>query len=94
MSPVPHCTLALRNDRANRNVEARHAPERSRLRTKLPDALSHQCGWLRIDRGDVAEPRGGHANHAMFWTIMKAGGGKPSMTWRPQSTATSAGLKC
>jgi superoxide dismutase, Fe-Mn family len=29
-------------------------------------------------RTDVRNNLGGHANHTMFWTIMRAGGGKPS----------------
>src|SRR5712692_669100 len=35
---------------------------------ELPDAI----------RTGVRNNLGGHANHAMFWTIMKAGGGRPS----------------
>ena len=34
----------------------------------LPDAI----------RTGVRNNLGGHANHAMFWTVMKAGSGKPS----------------
>src|SRR5260370_40340746 len=34
----------------------------------LPDAI----------RTGVQNNLGGHANHSMFWTVMKAGGGKPS----------------
>ncbi len=31
-------------------------------------------------RSAVRNNGGGHANHSMFWTLMKAGGGKPSGT--------------
>lgn len=30
------------------------------------------------ERGAIRNNGGGHLNHSMFWTIMKAGGGKPS----------------
>src|SRR5712671_5546492 len=35
---------------------------------ELPDSI----------RTGVRNNLGGHANHTMFWTVMKAGGGKPS----------------
>src|SRR5258708_32656702 len=54
---VPRGTLALRNNRANRNIESQHPPEGSRLRTKLPDALAHRCERLGIDPVDVTKPR-------------------------------------
>jgi superoxide dismutase, Fe-Mn family len=48
---------------------ARVAPHRLLERlAELPDAI----------RAGVRNNLGGHVNHTMFWTIMKAGGGRPS----------------
>src|SRR5258707_3218804 len=54
---VPCGSLALGNDRANRDIESRHPPERRRLRTKLRDTLARRCKRLGIDRVDIAQSR-------------------------------------
>lgn len=75
-------TMELHHDRhhaayvSNLNAIAKdyprieHVPPRALLEslTDLPEAI----------RTNVRNNLGGHVNHAMFWTIMKAGGGKPS----------------
>jgi len=44
----------------------------------LSELLSNLNGVPEAARGAVRNNGGGHANHSMFWKLMKSGGGKPS----------------
>jgi Fe-Mn family superoxide dismutase len=44
----------------------------------LAELLGGLDGVPEDVRGAVRNNGGGHANHSMFWTIMKSGGGKPT----------------
>src|SRR5262245_15306330 len=60
---VPRGILARRNDRTNRDVEARHSSESGCLRTKLHNALARRGKRFGIDRIDVAKPRARSEEH-------------------------------
>jgi len=44
----------------------------------LSELLANLDSLPEAARGAVRNNGGGHANHSMFWKIMKSGGGKPS----------------
>jgi len=75
-------TMELHHDRhhatyvSNLNTIAKDYPQ---IVDMLPvDALERLAELPDPIRTGVRNNLGGHANHAMFWTIMKAGGGSPS----------------
>ena len=61
-------------DKLNEAVE-KHSDLQSKT---LSELLSDLDAVPEDVRGAVRNNGGGHANHSMFWTIMKAGGGAPS----------------
>jgi superoxide dismutase, Fe-Mn family len=55
------------------------AQDHSQIVDMSPVDLLQKLATLPVTiRTDVRNNLGGHANHTMFWTIMRAGGGKPS----------------
>jgi Fe-Mn family superoxide dismutase len=75
-------TMELHHDRhhaayvSNLNTIARDYPQIEHMPPR--DLLEKLAGLPDAIRTGVRNNLGGHVNHAMFWTIMKAGGGKPS----------------
>lgn len=61
-------------DKLNEAVE-KHSDLQSKTLTELLGDLESVPEDVR---GAVRNNGGGHANHSMFWTIMKSGGGSPS----------------
>jgi superoxide dismutase, Fe-Mn family len=75
-------TMELHHDRhhgayvSNLNAIARDHPQIERVPPHL--LLGRLADLPEAIRAGVRNNLGGHVNHTMFWTIMGAGGGKPS----------------
>ncbi|QDV36816.1 superoxide dismutase [Tautonia plasticadhaerens] len=92
LPPLPYPSNALEPNIDAQTMEIHHGKHHNTYVTKLNDALKdhpdHQGKPIEelisdLDalpesaRGAVRNNGGGHANHSLFWTIMKPGGGGP-----------------
>ena len=90
LPPLPYPSNALEPHIDAQTMEIHHDKHHNTYVTKLNDALKDQAGQQgksieelisNLDalpesvRGAVRNNGGGHANHSLFWTIMKPGGG-------------------
>ncbi|HLK42918.1 MAG TPA: superoxide dismutase [Thermoleophilia bacterium] len=60
-------------DKANAALEGTEWADRP-----VEDVLAHLDQLPEAKRGPVRNNAGGHANHSLFWTVLKGGGGAPS----------------
>lgn len=89
---LPYAYDALEPHIDARTMEIHHTKHHQAYITKVNDAIAgsdlekksiedliSDLGAVPEDkRGAVRNNGGGHANHSLFWTVMKSGGGSPS----------------
>lgn len=75
-------TMKLHHDKHHQayvdNLNKAIADQKDLQEKTLGELLSNLDAVPDAARGAVRNNGGGHANHSMFWTLMKAGGGSPS----------------
>jgi Fe-Mn family superoxide dismutase len=106
LPPLPYPSNALEPNIDAQTMEIHHGKHHNTYVTKLNDALKdlpdHQGKPIEeliadLDalpestRGAVRNNGGGHANHSLFWTVMKPGGGGPPTGAVAQAIADAFG---
>ena len=75
-------TMELHHDKHHQayvdNLNKAVAEQKDLHEKTLSELLSNLDALPEAARGAIRNNGGGHANHAMFWKLMKSGGGNPS----------------